>query len=86
MLRKYFYILCKIFNKKEPELWIEPAAIITTVMCIILSHTLLLFVVFEFELVHLVELYGNYLLVTSVITFVGVYYLLCKKFKIYSKR
>ncbi len=83
-MKYLFFTLCKLFGKKDRLVWVEPAAMMTTLLLAIILHVFFLLFIFEFEMTFLVENYGTPLLGVSLFFFSCLYFFLVSKFKKYA--
>lgn len=82
-MKQLFFTLCKLFGKKDRLVWVEPAAIMITLLLAIILHVFFLLFIFEFEMTFLVEEYGTPLLLGILFIFSSLYFFLVSKFKKY---
>ena len=85
MLQSVYTGLCSVLGRKGYLPSSELLAMIVTVLTVVIAHTVLLFIIFRYELTFLVEDYGTILFGFSFIIFSIMYFGLVKKFNIYSK-
>ncbi len=83
-MKYIFFTLCNLFGKKDRLVWVEPAAMMTTLAVAAFLHVLFLLFIFEFEMTFLVEEYGALLMGGSLVVFSCLYFLLVRKFKKYA--
>jgi hypothetical protein len=84
-MRHAFFMICKLFGKKDRLAWAESAAAIFTLLLVVISHSLFLAVIFTLDVSFIVERYGGTLMVISLFLFSCLYFFLSSKFKGYAK-
>lgn len=85
MLQNIYTGLCRVLGRKGHLPSSELLAMLVTVLTVVITHTVFLFIIFRYELTFLVEDYGTILFGLSFFLFSIMYFRLVKKFKIYSK-
>ncbi len=84
-MKKAFDLTCRLFGKNCNQSSVDLIAMLWTLAITILFHALVLYIVFTFNLDHIIQNYGKLLLIISLVVFSACYFYLRHCFNRYIK-